>query len=195
MSFDPSEGNASSALAANRKHAWLAWQTEKGPVRVKGFDVGPGPDFEVTPRRTVTLPDRGGSSGGVAIGAWGSKVVIAYGKNGGTFARVSTDGGRTFGPREKLLNGIPGDVSTAPLSADIRGSRAVVHAGSYIYPPETVAWRFETTNDGASWKRVVGHSNGDRIGAFTVVGGETRLVETWDHSDDDPQRIRFHREL
>lgn len=151
MSFQTREGFASSALAANRKHAWLAWQTAERRIRVKAFDVGPGPEFKVTPGSAVTLPDSGSGSGRIALGAWGSKLVVAYGQNGDTFVRVSTDGGRTFGPREKLLSGLGGKEVTTAVSADIRGSRAVVRVDRGQYgTPDPRPFRFESTNDGAS---------------------------------------------
>lgn len=185
------------ALAASGSHAWLAWHTTDRRIRIKPFDVGPGPDFTVTPRPAVTLPDSGSSSGGIGLGAAGSRVVIAYGLNGHTFARVSTDWGASFGPRERLLTGFE-DGLTSAVSADIRGSRAVVHAvetGGFI-DPAIRAHRFQSTNDGASWNGVLRDSDGIRMGAFTADGG-TRLVEAWDQSasNNDPQRLRFHREL
>lgn len=188
------------ALAASGTRAWLARQTVNDRIRVKAFDVGPSPDFAVTPRPTVTLPDAGTSTGWIEMTAVGSKLVIAYGIESSTFVRVSTDGGASFGPRERLLHGIfGGDLHTTPLSADIRGSRVVVHAAELggFKDLETIAYRFESADLGASWSGVRRYSDGLRMGAFTVLGGGTRLVEAWDRSTSNLDRkpVRFHRHL
>jgi hypothetical protein len=188
------------ALAATATRAWLAWQTADGLVRIKPYTIGSGPDYPVTPGAAVTLPDTGTPTGRIVLGASGSRVVIGYGMNAHTFARVSTDSGMSFGPRRRLLEGIlGGDYETTAVSADIRGARAVVHAaglgGFKDYDVE--AYRFTSTNVGASWSGERRFSDGFRMGALSVLGGDTRLVEAWDQvaSTATQKWIRFHREL
>ncbi len=59
------------------------------------------------------------------------------------------------------------------------------------------AFRFRSSDARASWNGVERDSDGVCMGAFTVDGEATRLVEAWDQSASgaDPQRLRFHRQL
>jgi hypothetical protein len=187
------------AVAAIYRRVWIAWATTNGRTRIKAFDVGRAPDYAVTPGPTVTLPDTGQFQGNIKLGASGNKVVVAYDANSHTFARVSTDGGVSFGPRRRLLVGIfGGDLSTGPHSAAIRGGRAVVHAAEFggFKDLSTDSHRFTSTNDGATWNRVRRYSDGARMGDISVVNGRARLVEAWDQrtSQAARQRLWFHRE-
>jgi hypothetical protein len=190
----PADAFTSVAVAAVGDRVWLAWETTSHRIRIMPFDVGPGPDFPVTPRAAMTLPDMGEPTGNIALGARGSRLLIAYAVNADTFARLSTNRGARFGPRRKLLDGIfGGDLFTNPVSADVRGGRAVVHAAELggLEDLVTIAHRFRSSDDGMSWSDAERDSDGFRMGAFT-----RRLVEAWDRSTSDagPKRIRFHRQ-
>ena len=196
----PASGLTSVALAAAGNRVWLAWETANSRIRIKPFDVGPAPDFAVTARPAVTLSDSGRTTGSVAIGAAGQRLLVAYGIDTDTFARLSTDRAASFGPRRKLLDGIDGgDLITTAMSADVRGDRAVVHAAELGGLEElvTIAHRFRSSDDGMSWSDAQRDSDGFRMGALSAVPGATRLVEAWDRStsDADPKRIRFHRQM
>ena len=196
----PADGFTGVAVAATGRRAWLAWATTGGRIRVQAFDVGRGPSYPVTPRLAMTLPDQGTPTGGIVLAAAGRRVLLAYGLEGHVYARVSTDGGASFGPRRRLLEGCFGcDYDTTTLAADIAGSRMVVHAAGLGGFKDLVieAYRFVSTSDGASWDRKRRGSEGYRMGAFSVIGGERRLVEAWDEdaSTRARKRIRFHREV
>jgi hypothetical protein len=196
----PADAFGSLAVAGTGNRAWLAWTSAAARIKIRTFHVGRGPDFPVTDGATLTLPDIGDLSGAIALAAHEQRVLIAYVLNGDTYARISTDGGSSFGPRRKLLDGVfGGDLFTNPLSADVRGTRAVVHASELggFKDLDATAYRFRSSDDGATWTGVRRYSDGDRLGAFTVEGGQPKLVEAWDQwaSTADPQRIRFHRKL
>ena len=149
----------------------------------------------------MVLPDVG-SMCCIELAASGQTVLIAYHlatEQIMTVARVSTDGGSTFGPRRRLIRGgcAGCDGGTAPMSADVIGTRLVVHADSSgIGGGET--YRFESTDDGASWTKAADTIDSPWMGAFTIRGGEVSLVESWGeggfHSPPDGRRLWFHRE-
>jgi hypothetical protein len=191
---------SSVAVAGVRDRIWATWVTLTGRIRIVAFDIGPAPGYAVTRALSLTLPEAGQNAFRPTLGAAGSRVIIAYSVESGTYARVSTDGGSTFGPRRRLLRGEIADVSWLAFDADIRGRRAVVHAGfsgGMEGEFSTDMYRYRSFDDGRSWSRVRRSSDGVRMGAFSVRDGAVRLVEAWDQSTSSKPRkwLRFQREL
>ena len=199
LSFRGSE-SSSVALAAVRDRVWVTWVSPaRRRIRVRAFDIGPAPDYAVTPALSLSLPEVGQNAFRSTLGAAGSRVIIAYSVESGAYTRTSTDGGATFGPRRRLLRGRLADVSWSAHAADTRGRRAVVHAGmsgGMEGEFSTVMYRYRSF-DGRSWSRVRRYTDGARMGAFSVTDGAARLVEAWDQSASSKPRkwLRFHREI
>lgn len=188
------------AVAATKRHAYAAW-VRSNQLRIKRFDVGSDPDSLVTAHPTVVLPEDVFPTGSMHVAAAGSKVVLVYASYAHTYVRVSTDHGATFGPRERLLEGLfASEYGTDGTSLDLRGTQIVVH-GSIAFadgPSITVEQhRFVSTNLGASWSETALGHQGTRMGGYTMVGGSTRIVESWDkpYADAINQKVRFRRQL
>lgn len=188
------------AVAATNGHAYAAW-VRSNQLRIKRFDVPADPDALMTEHPTVVLPEDVFPTGSMHLAAAGDKLVLVYASYAHTYVRVSTDNGATFGPRHRLLEGLFGsEYGTDGTSLDLRGSQIVVH-GSIAFatgPDITVdQHRFVSTNLGGSWSETsLGHQ-GVRMGGYTLVGGSTRIVESWDkpYADAINQKVRFRRQL
>jgi hypothetical protein len=190
------EGLSIAATASRIHVAWFAGDQ----LKLKRFDVGPGPDFDVTPLATQTLATL---PYGMTprLGADGDRVVLAYMNRADLVARVSTDGGASFGPVRKLVDApFPSEVGAWPSNADVKGSRLIVSGTIAGGIDELVGEGFvyRSTNDGASWSRVPGSTKagGTAVAAYVRKGANARIVEAWDQWIDDPavERVRFARE-
>ena len=175
-------------------------------LRFKRFTIGGLPNANVTAHATISLPDDLDAGGLPQLVARGNTVLLAYMHQASPYVRVSEDGGVTFGPREELIDvPFPSEVAGWPSSTDLRGSRAVINVtifGQSAGDPEPNVnqYRIQSFDGGDDW---VGNdpdaevgTQGDRVGAYSRLAGETRLVEAWDKrwDDDAPQKLRFHRE-
>jgi hypothetical protein len=197
------------SVAATGSRAYAAWVRRVGGeerLRFKRFTIGGLPNANVTAHATISLPDDLDAGGLPQLAAHGDTVVLAYMHQASPYVRISDDGGVTFGPREELIDvPFPSEVAGWPASTDLRGARAVINVtifGQSAGDPEpnVSQYRISSSDGGDDWTGndvadSVG-TQGDRVGAFSRLAGETRLVEAWDKQWDDaaPQKLRFHRE-
>ncbi|MBA2275289.1 MAG: hypothetical protein H0W00_01135 [Chloroflexi bacterium] len=198
--FDYPAGNQSQiAVAATKQHAYAAW-VRSNQLRIKRFDVGPGPDPLVTPQPTVVLPEDVFPTGSMHLAAAGSNVVLVYASYAHTYVRVSTDHGATFGPRERLLEGLfASEYGTDGTSVDLKGSRIVIYGiivnggGKSLVVDQ---YQFVSADLGSSWTETPLGSQGVRMGGYAKVGRQNRIVEAWDklYADAIPEKMRFRRQ-
>lgn len=151
--------------------------------------------FTVTPKPPTMFTENASSP---QIGADGSRVVVAYRRDGQTHMRISMDRGKTFGPRvvvSKFCKDCP-EGSSSPLSVDVAGQWILVEVlRAAGIPPGIDERGFLTKNGGADWTKTPLHFGGYQYGV--LLDGE--LAEAWDkHLYADPiygdvqQEIRFH---
>lgn len=187
------------AVAGTGSRAYAAW-VRSNRLRVKSFMVGPGPDYPITPFPTLVLGEDIEPSGEIVMAAHGMDVVVAYSTFADTYVRISTDGGGSFGPRHKLLDGLwNSEFGTEPRSVDLRNARIELYGATIAaaFPGVNVEqFRFRSTDLGESWDEIPQGDQGFRMGALSVVSGDPKLVEAWDepYADVVQQRLRFHRQ-
>ncbi len=189
------------AVAGTADRAYAAWVRDNR-LRIKRFEIGPGPDSLVTTFPTLVLGEDIQPTGEMHMTAWGSNVALVYASFADTFVRVSTDGGQSFGPRERLLDGLYAtEFGTGGTSLDLRGSKILVHGivvnGGNPFDVQVDQFRFRSSNLGSTWSGTQLGEQGRRMGVHTVVVGDVREVEAWDETFTDAmnQRIRFRRQL
>jgi hypothetical protein len=166
-------------------------------LRVQHFTVtGSGGSIVVTPDPVVTLMP-GKQIARPVIAGDGSRVVVAYGKNGQTHMRISDDGGQTFGPRIIVSHFSTNTccAGSQPLSVDARNGGILVEVGKGMGDPPDISMvgRF-TSNDGGRWMTTTTHGGGTQIGV--LLSGS--VAEAWDSHDyashiygNVPQKIDF----
>ncbi len=186
------------AVAASTDTTFVGW-FRGSAFRLRRFSVGKGPRYIVTPHPAATLFDASTGHDPV-LAVDGSTVVLTFTEAEDQWVRISTDGGLVFGAPHRLLNLAPTDSATVyARSADVRGSRIAIEATEIDGPGLTssVEYRFESADLGHTWTRTTAAHGGERVGAFTVVGGVTKLAEAWDERNTDAthQWLRFHREV
>lgn len=168
-------------------------------LRVQHFTVtGSGGSIVVTPDPVVTLMPGKQISRPVIAGD-GSRVVVAYVKNGQTHMRISDDGGQTFGPRIIVSHFSTNTccAGSQPLSVDARNGRILVEVGRGLGdPPAVSAVGRLTSNDGGRWTSTRKHGGATQIGV--LLPGFA--AEAWDSHHyaskiygDVPQEIAFRK--
>jgi hypothetical protein len=178
----PGDHNESPDVVATKDTIYTAWEYS-GSMHFQRFSMADDADATITPEPAMTLPE--GTSGGDWIGAYGSRVVIAYEtapySQGEARVIVSTDAGNSFGSPIAL----PGSHLPAPNVA-MRGRQVVVESDHDTY-------RYHSSDGGQTWAQEPSHPLGHQLGAFIDVSGTLMLAEVWDnnHSGATQQKLRF----
>lgn len=136
----------------------------------QNIDVSPDPAVTLMPGKSVYLP---------AIAGDGSRVVVAYIKNGQTHMRISEDRGQTFGPRiiVSYFSTNTCCAGSVPNSVDARNGQILVEVGRGMGdPPDISTVGKFTATDGAHWKPTTGHDGGTQMGV--LLAGFA--AEAWD---------------
>jgi hypothetical protein len=173
--------NTAPDIVATQDTIYVVWEYS-GSMFFKRFSMAADADATVIPHPTRALPE--GTSGGNWMGAYGSRVVIAYEAApysvGETRVIVSTDGGRSFGSPV----GLAGSHLPEPDVA--------VHGREIIVEGYLTA-RYHSTDGGQTWSQEPSHAKGQQLGAFIDVSGTLMLAEAWDNdrSGATNQKLRF----
>jgi hypothetical protein len=165
-------------------------------LRVQHFTVtGSGGSIVVTPDPVVTLMP-GTQIASPVIAGDGSRVVVAYTKNGSTHMRISDDRGQTFGPRiivSRVSNTCCAGSRATSVDARAGGILVEVGKGAGDPPGVSMAGKF-TSNDGGRWRSTTRHEGGTQIGVLLADS----VAEAWDSHHyassiygDVPQEVDF----
>ena len=185
LGIDESDYPFGVALAAAADMAYALFSDEDGKLRLQRWSIGAGPDHALTAHAAeVVTPGQPNTEGSTpVIAADGDNVVIAWHRCAGTYARVSADGGATWGKVKRIVHfGCDAIVEggTAPNSLAIHGDRiALVYAAGGIpnfqanYLVQTSNW-FSTTQE-----EELGRHQNHNVG-FLTVGGRVRLGDAFD---------------
>ena len=128
-----------------------------------------------------------------------ARVVIAYSRANDLFTRHSSNGGVSFGPAVKRLDGDPSCCWIAyPNSLDIVGARVLLE-GSRGYgdlQPAIQEWRLLSSDGGATFSKQKVGGKGERVGAWAGPRSAPRIVEAWDDWTrwQGDNHVRFHRQ-
>ncbi|MCC6946065.1 MAG: hypothetical protein IT335_15925, partial [Thermomicrobiales bacterium] len=178
----------------------VAWFDEEN-VRLRHFEVGPAPHRDLDGVPTPILPDMpDGMTPELGVG--GDRLVFAYMNQADLRARVSTNGGVSWGPERTLENmPFPGEVGAYPTSADVIGTRIVVGGtivGGIFDDLSGEGFLRRTTNNGSTWARVANTTiaDGQVVGAYRGTAANPLLVMAWDTWIADPatDKLRFRRQ-
>ncbi len=188
------------ALAGSGDDLHLAWFDEE-EVRLRHWSIGAGPDHDLFGVPTPVLPDMEYGQT-PELGVDGDRLVFAYMNRADLRARVSTDGGVSWGPERILENmPFPGEVGAYPTSADVMGTRYLVAGtivGGIFDDLSGEGFLRRSKNAGGTWKRVPGTTvaNGQVVGAYRGSAGNPLLVQAWDRWIADPatDKLRFRRQ-
>lgn len=187
---------SSLAVAGVAGMAYAVYQKSDGDLYFRRWSIGPGPDFTVTPHAEQEIaPGTPGNEASYAvIDAAGDKVAVSWFKCKGIFARVSDDGGQTWGPIRKLVDhvGCEGDFIAVQSSIAIRGDRiALAYHAAGFFSGEVRLIR--TTNNFASFsdKQIADRSHFEHLVGFVRAGGEWRLAAAFQRNET----VRFRRQV
>jgi len=182
--------NGAPHLDATNTRLYVAWSD--GRIRLKRATLGGAPAHDVSWLATQDLGE--GSSPVVVAGA--DRVAVFYHRDGGTWVRVSQNGGATFSAAKQLLDGDPKVFVYVPENAAMSGPRIVLSAfgGGDAFGNQK---RVSSNDGGLTWTVQTSNANflDDRQEAFTSEAGTPKLAEIW-FADlfEDMNRIVFHRE-
>ncbi len=192
--------NGDLAMAATNDRIIVAW-FDGDLLKVKRFNVGGGFNAPITPLATNTLATLP-SGFGPELAIAGDRAVLAYTNKADLVARVSTNGGDSWGPIRTLLDvPFPSEVAAYASNADVQGTKIIV-AGQVVglSDPGLAGEGFvdRTGNNGSSWAFVPGttRDDGNSVAGYTVAGGAAKVVQAWDEWISDPavDDLRFHRQ-
>ena len=184
------------ALTASPNAAYAAFGRSDGHLRVKRFNVGSGPDFTVSGEAADVVSP--GSERDPAyspeIDVDGSNLAVAFGRCGGTYARVSEDGAQTWGPVQKIRH-IPCDViaegGTGVESIAVEGDRIALVVIS-VFIPDTEISSLVRTRNGFQTTRdeEIGDHQSHQVG-YVTVNGEVKLGDAFSKHFDV---LKFRRQ-
>ena len=148
---------SSLAVAGVPGNAYVVFALSNGDLRFMRWTIGDGPGLPVTngPIQVIADATANNSADGALVDADGSKVVVAWSRCGGLFARVSNDYGETWGPIRKLLrnDSCGGDFAAGWSSIAVDGDRiAAVWVGLSAFGGGSQKL-LETTTDFANVER------------------------------------------
>jgi hypothetical protein len=176
-------------VAANGNSVHVAWtHGTKRNMRYKRFDVGAGADPSISKNPTTTVGFDGVIKPEIAVR--GTKVSLAYVKNGKVFHKLSTNLGDSFGPAQKLIDTGTKAAPSSLYSVDISGDRIVVETGRYK-GGKTTTERVQSTNLGSTWKSTVFGNKGPRMGGLIKIdGSKSKLGEGWHNNGTNQDKLR-----
>jgi hypothetical protein len=183
------------ALAATDNAAYAAFGHDDGRVRVKRWNVGPGPDFNVSgePADIVSPGTRRDPAYSPHIDVDGGTVAVAFGRCSGTYARVSADGGDTWGPVRNIRHlGCEGvvDGGSNPESIAVSGDRIALVVLDFGIPNFEASSLVRTRN-GFATSREEDLGDGSHMVGFLMHNGEVKLGDAFSKRNEV---IKFRRQ-
>jgi hypothetical protein len=184
-------------LAGSGDTAYAAFIRSDSTLRVKRWFVGPGPGYALTTEpATIVGP---GTSNRPAydpyIDADGDMVAVTWAKCSHTVARVSADGGDTWGPRRivERFGCNVADAFSSPQAMHIRGSRSALTFNISGIPNASNDYLARSPNGfNTVRKSLLGEHETHQVG-FVVVNGHVKLADVFSGPND--HRIKFRREV
>jgi len=112
------------------------------------------------------------------LAARGSEAVLAYGEDGQIVVRVSSDGGKTFGPASKIVP------PAKPMVGRHRGPRAVIFGQTIVVSAIAGGdlWSWRSTDGGKTWlspSRINDVEQAAKEGLHAMAAGPDFLAATW----------------
>jgi len=184
-----------SYIAATDNAIYTAWIKDNGDMRFERFSAAA--DGTVTAHPVVTLLHSTAAHNPV-LGAYGSRVVLAYNYGSEARVRISTDWGASFGPDTVLAPAPGGEPQAGAESVDVaRGGRILVEiAEGHCITCYGIDFSlgFLSTDGGVTWSNTSSHAHVRQIGAFFGAGATLKIAETWDQSQTGASRekLQFH---
>lgn len=184
------------AVAGVPGYAYVVFGLSDGDLRFMRSTIGGGPAFAVTPGAVQVIGSGtpNNSADYALIAAEGSKVVVAWFKCGGLFARISNDHGATWGPVRKLFSNdsCGGDLAVNWGSVAIDGGRIIAvyvgrgaFGGGFANLIDTTTDFASRTDDTIMSKVLLEHMAG-----FITIGGVSKIAAAFNPFG----KIRFRRE-
>jgi hypothetical protein len=189
------------SVAATSDRVYVAW-FQGNTLKLRRFRIASGSAHTLTSLGTSTVGTLTYASD-PEIGADGSRVVLAYMHHADLKVRRSTDKGVSFGAARTLRDEpYPSEIGTAPTTVAVRGSLVAIGAVEIAGDPgggglSGRGLGYKSTNGGASYSRISGHSSGRLVATLVRQGGTYRYAEVWDESfteQPSPGDVRYRRE-
>lgn len=181
------------SVAATADGIFVAWtRSKRRHVKYQRFQVGEGAQPKLT--RDPIMDFANADALWPQVAARGEQVAIAYTDRGKVKVRISTDGGGSFGPADKIVG--QGKISrpSKAWSIDVKGQRVVVEANRSGRTARTPL-RVQTFDGGAEWRTSSFGHKGARYGALQPIGVDSSLKEAWHDNGPSQDTIRSHREV
>ena len=184
------------ALAASGSTAYAAYGKSGGDLKLKRWSIGSGPGHALNPHSTQTIANgkEDCPATGPEIAAHGDTVAVGWDRNSMIHQRVSTDGGKTWGPVrgedseydcDAIVEGAIFNVAMA-----VRGARMVATEGGCGF--FDCSMFMEMTNDRFAHSEYQS-LGGDQVHSvvFVTSKGQPLLADAF--STDT--RVRFRRQV
>ncbi|MFN8619742.1 MAG: hypothetical protein U0869_03200 [Chloroflexota bacterium] len=126
------------------------------------------------------------------IAAAGKQVIVTWEQGHSVMARVSTDGGATFKPRQTLLAGFAAKAAHG-TNADALGRTLLASVTQVSGGTTATGWLLRSTNAGRTWSKVAGSTRrgGFVLGALGGKASSPTLILAWDRRVTAPTRGRI----
>lgn len=176
--------------------AYAVFARSDGKLRVKRWSIGAAPGFPVTPHPTQIIGSGTptDSADEAVIFAAGDRVAVAWLRCDAILARVSDDGGQTWGPERTLVEhaACGGDYIALPRSISISGDRIVMAYLAFSFFGGGITGLIKTRNDFATFRdeAIAEVPHDEQLIGFVSAGGGTKLAAAFDRGD----RIRYRRQ-
>lgn len=184
------------AMGASADAAYAAFGRADGRLHVKRWNIGPGPDFNVSgePAEAVSPGTQRDPSYSPKIDVDTETVALAFGRCAGTYARVSNDGGDTWGSVRNIRH-IPCDGvvdgGSIPESVAVNGDRIALVVMDFGIPNFQSSSLVRTRNGFATFREEeLGEHQSHRVG-FVAPTGEVKLGDAFSKRDEV---VKFRRQ-
>jgi len=183
------------SLAASAGSAYAAFVRTDAKLRLRRWSIGPGPSHLVNELDTQIVGPGSDKNETYlpVIDADAHTVALAWGKCSGTLARVSTDGGGTWGPiRDIAFFGCDAivDGGTAPISIFVRASRIALTYDASGIPSFQASYLVRSHSAFSNFSRDQLGEHQNHMAGYIVVNGQVTLADPFDTFE----RVRFRRE-
>ena len=191
------DSESSIQIAATPSAAFAAFGHNDGRLRVKRWDVGPGPDFSVDPNPTQVVasgtPNRPADFPEIA--ADGETVALGWSWCSGLYARVSNDNGHSWKPIQPIRKVgcnviIEGGFGISNISA--KGDRVAMVVSSFGIPNFEHADLLRTRNGFETFRVDPLGDHQGHLAGFVTVGGEVKVADTFSKHGDT---LKFRRQI
>jgi hypothetical protein len=187
-------GDSPPAIGATATTVSAVWNASglpsaSGSIQLRRGRIGGAPNHVVTWGAARTV----GRGSYPAIAVDGSRLGVFYVRQTDVFVRLSSNGGATFGPERRILDGDetgqPGQPRFWNVDAAIAGSRVVAVSKGLVRGGADVFWRATSNNAGTGWS-TVSEAGGSQV-AFVGTTSAPRICEAW---SDASHVVRYRRQ-